>query len=574
MTLLFLIPARGGSKGFPGKNLALLGGLSLVARATRTATTVASEYPGSRVICSTDDASIAAEARAWGAETPFERPRNLATDEASSTSVAQHALAAIGGGFDAVVLLQPTSPLVEPKDIRAALSCFAESRAPVVSVCVSEHPVEWFHYLDADGRLRPVSPGEWVERRQASVPAYRPNGAVYVATPDQVRTGFWTPDTRGSVMPIERSVDIDTRRDLTLAAAWLAEQPTSRLTIAERHVGAGYPCFVIAEAGVNHNGQLNLALKLVDAAADAGADAVKFQTFRAAELATPLAPKAEYQERATGASESQLEMLKRLELSPSDHRTIGDHCRRRGVMFLSSPFDLQGGALLKSLGVPALKVSSGELTNLSLLRGLAALELPLIVSTGMATLRDVHAAVEAVALAGGAGLALLQCVSTYPADPRDTNLRAMATMAAAFGVPIGYSDHTVGVEVPLAAVALGACIIEKHLTLDRALPGPDHRASTEPAEFAALVSAIRHVEQAMGDGVKQPRPAERNTAQVARRSLVAATTIAPGARLTEDMVSSRRPGTGLAPSRLAELLGRTARQEIAEGTLLSIEMFV
>lgn len=345
------------------------------------------------------------------------------------------------------------------------------------------------------------------------------------------------------------------------------------MRIGERTIGPGHPCFVIAEAGVNHNGSLDLARRLIDAAIIAGANAVKFQTFRADRIATRDAPKAEYQKRASGASESQLDMLRRLELSLEDHRALATDCASGGITFLSSPFDEESADLLEDLGVPAFKVPSGELTNLPFLCYLARKARPLIISTGMATLSEVRVAVDAVRNAGCTEMALLQCTSSYPADPADSNLRAMATMASAFGVPIGYSDHTVGNEVALAAVALGACIVEKHFTLDRLLPGPDHLASAEPAGFAALVSGIRSVEAALGDGEKRPTASEFDTARVARRSLVAATTIPQGSPLTPEMVAARRPGTGLAPSRLPEILGRRAVREIPEATVLKPDMF-
>lgn len=343
--------------------------------------------------------------------------------------------------------------------------------------------------------------------------------------------------------------------------------------IGGRRVGSGCPCFVIAEAGVNHNGSLDMALQLVDAAASAGADAVKFQTFRADKIVTPDAPKAHYQMRATGDTESQLDMLRRLELDPAAHRTLAQRCAERELVFLSTPFDEESADLLEVIGVPAFKVPSGELTNLSFLRYLARKGLPLIISTGMATLDEVRVAVDAVHSAGCHEFSLLHCVSSYPADPADVNLRAMESMAAAFGVPVGYSDHTLGSEVPFAAVALGACIIEKHVTLDRSLPGPDHLASADPRDLASLVAGIRAIEAALGDGEKRPAASENGTARVARRSLVAARVIPAGAILTADMVVSKRPGTGMAPGRLSELTGRRALGEIAEGSMLAPEMF-
>lgn len=346
----------------------------------------------------------------------------------------------------------------------------------------------------------------------------------------------------------------------------------SPVDIGGRLVGPGQPCFLVAEAGVNHNGSVELARRLVDAAADAGADAVKFQTFVASRLVTAEAPKAEYQRQGTEPGESQYEMLRRLELSADAHRVLSGHAAARGILFLSTPFDGESADLLEELGVPAFKIASGELTNVPFLAHVARKGRPMIMSTGMASLEEVDAAVRVIREAGNPALVLLHCVSNYPADPADANLRALATMAGAFSVPVGYSDHTLGTQVALAAVALGACVVEKHLTLDRTLPGPDHRSSLEPAEFGALVSGVRVVERALGDGCKRPAASEAAIAAVARRSLVAAVDIPEGAILTGARIAVRRPGTGLPPGMLAQVVGRRAKRDIPVGTLLSFEM--
>ena len=344
------------------------------------------------------------------------------------------------------------------------------------------------------------------------------------------------------------------------------------IQVTSRLIGTGQPCFVIAEAGVNHNGSLDLARQLVEAAHAAGADAVKFQTFKAARLVTAAAPKAAYQQANTDAGESQLAMLQRLELSEADHRALLAHCGTRGIQFISTPFDEVSADLLAALNVPLFKLPSGELTNLPYLAHLARLNRPLIVSTGMSYLSEVEAAVRCFEANGNPPVALLHCVSNYPAAPSDVNLRAMATLASAFGVPIGYSDHTPGNEVTLAAVALGACIIEKHLTLDRNLPGPDHQASLEPDEFAAAVRGIRIVESALGTGRKAPAASEANTAAVARKSIVAARDLAAGETLDARAVAIMRPGTGLPPAMLPHLLGRRTRVRLAAGTLLTLDV--
>ncbi|MDP6086441.1 MAG: N-acetylneuraminate synthase [Nitrospinota bacterium] len=341
--------------------------------------------------------------------------------------------------------------------------------------------------------------------------------------------------------------------------------------ISGRMVGPGEPCLLIAEAGVNHNGSLERAQGLVEAAAAAGTDAVKFQTFKAEDVVSPSAPKAGYQKETTGGDESQLDMLKHLALPDDAFQSLYAECQSKGVLFLSTPFDEGSVDLLDALGVAAFKVPSGEITNLPFLSHIARRGRPLILSTGMATLEEVESALRTVRSAGNRDLILLHCVSRYPAPPSAANLRAMHTLAAAFDVPVGYSDHTLGIEVSLAAVALGACVIEKHFTLDKGLPGPDHRASVEPEEMAALVRGMRRVEAALGHGRKEPDPGEEEIAAVARKSLVAARDISAGTILSEDLVTIRRPGTGLLPAMRPQLIGRRVRCDIAAGDLLSLE---
>jgi N,N'-diacetyllegionaminate synthase len=570
MPILFLIAARGGSKSFPGKNIALLAGIPLVGRSIRTARASARTLPQSRIVCSTDDSAIARIAQEWGAEVPFLRPAYLATDEAKSLDVVRHALDVIGGESEAVVLLQPTSPLTELSDVLGALNLFWQTGGPVVSVCHTEHPPAWQFSMDYKTRLISRFPGIEAHQRQLAEPTYRPNGAVYIASSAQIREmGFWAPETRGFIMPAERSVDVDKAEDLEIAKAFLASRPIPYIEIAGRKVGPSHPCFIIAEAGVNHNGSIDMAMRLVDAAASAGADAVKFQTFRADRLVTQNAPKAAYQKDSTGKDESQYEMLSRLELDEGAYRTLKAYSEDHGLVFLSTSFEEMGANFLETLDIVAYKIPSGEITNLPFLTHVARKGRPMLVSTGMTTMDEVSRAVESIQDAGCKELVLLQCVSAYPADPTDANLTAMANLAGAFGVPVGYSDHTLGIEVALAAVALGACILEKHFTLDRSLPGPDHRASVEPEELTALVAGVRKVEVARGNGVKRPVNSELDTARVARKSLVAACDIPAGTILTEMMIVLKRPGTGLPLAMLPSLLGRKTKSYIKQGTLLS-----
>lgn len=322
---------------------------------------------------------------------------------------------------------------------------------------------------------------------------------------------------------------------------------------------------IIAEAGVNHNGELALALKLIEAAAVAGADLVKFQTFRAAALASALAPKAGYQNRNMPGQESQQAMLKRLELDAMMHEKLQRHCRACGIGFFSSAFDLQSIELLAALGLERWKIPSGEITNLPYLRKIGRFGQPVILSSGMSTLAEIEAALQVLQQAGTPRncVTVLHCNTEYPTPMRDVNLRAMLTIRDSCQVAVGYSDHTVGIEVAIAAVALGASVIEKHFTLDRTLPGPDHQASLEPDELKAMVSAIRNIEQALGDGCKQPSPSESGNVVIARKSIVAARAIHSGERFSEDNLAVKRPGGGLSPMCWDTVVGQHAVRDFA-----------
>lgn len=327
-------------------------------------------------------------------------------------------------------------------------------------------------------------------------------------------------------------------------------------------------CYVIAEIGVNHNGSTAVARELIDVAAQAGADAVKFQSFSADDLVTKNARKARYQSKNTGDDGSQHSMLAALELTESDFRDLMSHCVQRNIDFLSTPFGNEPADMLESIGVEAFKVSSGDLTHHPFLAHLAAKGLPIILSTGMATLAEVADALDVIDSSGTAPVALLHCVSDYPADPAACNLAAMDTMARAFGRPVGWSDHTQGVAVGYAAVALGARLIEKHITLDTHMDGPDHAASMEPVEFDAFVSGIRAIGRSIGDGIKRPHAAELETAKVARRSVVALRHLAAGSIVTREDVGILRPGTGVSPTLLDVVVGcRLARDVDADEPL-------
>lgn len=348
----------------------------------------------------------------------------------------------------------------------------------------------------------------------------------------------------------------------------------SQIKIAGQPVGSGYPAFVIAEAGVNHNGDTGMAHQLIDAAVKAGANAIKFQTFKTEHLVTKTADKATYQKDTTDAVESQYKMLKRLELMPEIHEQLITHCQDVGIIFLSTPFDEPSADLLEVLDVPAFKTPSGDITNLPYLAHIAGKGRPMIVSTGMSYLGEVETALRTIEAAGNPPVVVLHCVSSYPTLPPDVNLRAMHTMATAFNVSVGFSDHTIGMAIPLAAIALGACVLEKHLTLDKTLPGPDHQASMTPDELHTMIDGIREIEAALGDGCKRPTVDETKNAAVVRKSLVAAIDISSGQHLESDMIAIMRPGDGLQPALKPALIGRTAAQDIAAGTVLRYELLV
>ena len=329
---------------------------------------------------------------------------------------------------------------------------------------------------------------------------------------------------------------------------------------------------IIAEAGVNHNGDLEMARQLVAAAAAAGADIVKFQTFSARKLVTSGAAKAAYQIATTGNQEGQLDMIRKLELSRQDHEVLIDECRRHGIRFFSTAFDNDSFDMLMDLGLDQVKIPSGELTNLPLLRHMTRHGLPVMLSTGMATLGEVEAALEVIERNGTPRqlITVLHCTTEYPAPMEDVNLRAILSMNAAFGVEVGYSDHTPGIEIPVAAVALGATIIEKHFTLDCNLPGPDHKASLEPDRFKAMVDAIRNVETALGDGIKRPSASELKNKPIARKSLVAARHIRAGERFSAENLTAKRPGTGISPMQWDEVIGRVAVRDFQTDELIDL----
>ncbi|MEH7366222.1 N-acetylneuraminate synthase, partial [Priestia megaterium] len=327
-----------------------------------------------------------------------------------------------------------------------------------------------------------------------------------------------------------------------------------------------------AEMGVNHNGDMNLVRELIDKAAEAGVDAIKFQKFTTEDLVTVNAPKAKYQEATTSQDETQFQMLKKLELSTSQLKDLKNYADSKGILSFATPFDEKSVDFLEELEVQAYKIGSGDVTNLPLLRKVASKNKPLILSTGMSTLGEVEDAVNAVLSTGNQELVLMHCTSNYPTDLQDVNLKAMDTIAAAFGLPTGYSDHTMGITVSVAAVARGAVAIEKHFTLDRSLEGPDHAASLEPEELSKLVKEIRNVETCLGTAIKKPANSELEVKLVAQKSIVAATDIKKGQVITQDMLTFKRPSSGIQPKYVDLVVGRVATENIIKDSIITWEM--
>jgi sialic acid synthase SpsE/CMP-N-acetylneuraminic acid synthetase len=565
--VLFLVPARGGSERIPGKNLRHVAGIPLVGHAVRAARLAAAglEDAASLVVCSTDDAEIAAAALAWGADDVLDRPPALATSTASSIDVAIQALDTIegrGAPVQALVLVQPTSPLTHPDDLRGAVERFRGLDGRGVVSVTDTHPAAWHQGLAAGSdELAPV---------EAEDSDHVLTGAFYIADAARLRasrTFLERGTTVGAAVRPERSVDVDEPEDLVLAEALADARPVPPLSIGTARIGDGRT-WVIAEAGVNHNGDVGLAHRLVDAAAETGADAVKFQTFEPDALAAMGAPVAEYQRAEGTARGDQRDMLARLALPAEAWEALQQHATDRGLVFLSTPFDDTSADLLARLGVPAFKVGSGELTNVPFLVRLAGHGRPMLISTGMAEMHEVAQAVDAIRATGNLDLALFHCVSSYPAAPADANLRAIVTLRRAFSVPTGWSDHTPGIELPVAATALGASLIEKHMTLDRGMAGPDHATSLEPGEFARMVEAIRTTAAALGSGIKRPAASEAAIAAVARRSLHWRRSLAVGAGVEADDLVALRPGTGISPARVPTLVGRRLARGVSAGAMV------
>ena len=556
--IVAIIPARGGSKGIPRKNLVKVAGIPLIAYAIKQA--IESSYID-EVFVSTEDDEISDVSSYYGASI-IKRPIVLSKDSSSSIDVLRHAVNFIEDELnillDNIICLQATTPTRKIEDIDGAIKLFFEKEADsVVSVVESPHSYNpyWAKILDS-GQLRLLfKDKKRITRRQDLPQIFYHNGQIFITCKDRLMNDKdWY---QGKCLPyvcgLENFDNIDNYFELqhTEEKILSIRQHSSEnisIDFSGRKVGYNHPSFLIAEVGINHNGKLDLARELVDVASMAGVDAVKFQLFNPINVVTYSTPMAEYQKENLGTDLSQRDMLAEYVLSEKDLVILKNYTEKQGLIFLcTSHSGVEEYTKLDRMGVCAHKVGSGDLMNLSVLRYLASTKKPVIISTGMATLEEVHLVHAFMINAGNDKTVFLHCTTDYPCSFSDVNLNGMLTMKKELGCLTGYSDHTLGTEVPIMAVTLGACVIEKHITLDKSLPGPDHKASIEPAELKTMVEQIRNIELAFGSFSKEPTSKEMEVATVARKSLVYSRDLKKGSIIEEGDISVKRPGTGISP---------------------------
>lgn len=595
MFALGVILARAGSKGLPGKCVRPLHGRPLVSYAlehARSATRL------NDVILSTDCPQAKSIARDAGIAV-VDRPAPLATDTARVDDAARHAVEAWeqqhARRVDAVVILYANIPLRRDGLIDQVIEHLESSGADSVRTVapVSKQHPDWLHRLAGDRMQQYRENGAF--RRQDLEPLYYHDGAVLGVTRSALFTSagnangqaFLGNDRRAIVQSPKDTVDVDTAFDLRIAEALLSDRENERmdsrsapvtrdasLKIGSRQVGSGEPVYIIAEAGVNHDGDVQLATELVNAAADAGADAVKFQYFRTSELAVVAAPGAAYQHQACGATD-QHEMLSRLEFDRDKLMHISEHCRARDITLILTPFSHDLVPDLVELGSAAVKIASTDLTHHVLLTAAAATRLPIILSTGASTAAEIGRSVEYIhSLSAASRTALLHCVSCYPVPRASAQLGSIGALQSAFGLPVGFSDHTLDEDTGALAVAAGACILEKHFTLDRSRVGPDHAMSLNPQQLARYIARARDAWRCVGSPTfgQGVSALEQDVRTSARRSIVARHRIPCGSRITADSLAFKRPGTGISPERQPELMNRIARRDIEADCLISWDM--
>ena len=584
--IVAVIPARGGSKGVPKKNLKLLNGKPLIVYTIEAAVKCKLI---NRVICSTDDEEIATIAKEFGAEVPFLRPKELSTDTAHTPPVIEHTVNYLeekdGLKVDLVITLQPTSPLREHFHITEAINKFFQGDYDALISIKTGYPPWWMFKAEGDKLLPFASLGSGVNpynlERQQLPPAYEVNGAIYITKRDFLKreNSIISKDNCGFIiMDQETSLDIDTLTDFMVVEEVMKKKTAAKLEdnqevikIGNNIISKDGPTFIIAEAGANHNKDMSLAKKLIDAAVESGVDAVKFQTFKSESVVTKNTGMAEYQEKNTGIKESQQEMLKKLELNFESFIELKKYCDQKGILFLSTPHSPEAIDFLDDL-IPAYKIGSGDLTNLPFLEKIAKKNKPMILGTGMSTIEEIQEAVSAIKKIGNNQVILLHCTTSYPCPLENVNLNVLVTLKNKFNNIVGYSDHTISLDVPVVAVSMGAKVIEKHFTLDKNLPGPDHKASLNPSELKEMVLKIRNVEKYLGNYEKKPSEEEIEIAKIARKSIVAAKDIGCGEILTEDSLAIKRPGTGIKPKEIYSIVGQKSKFKIEKDTLISREM--
>jgi N,N'-diacetyllegionaminate synthase len=577
-----IIPARGGSVSVPLKNIKELNHRPLISYMVKAALAAKKV---DRVIVSTDHEKIAELARQYGAEVPFKRPADISED-VPTEMVIQHAINYLekkeNYHVDIVVTLQATTPLVTGIDIDNAVSRLVEKDVDSVVSVADIHEYPWWMMRYQNNNFVPFMEQDIkgdITVRQNLPKLFIPNGGIYVTRRDVVmkESRIYGKRCEAYVMPKERSNDIDDILDFRIIESIIKdenEKSIKDIAIGRKVIGKDKDVFIIAEAGVNHNGSLKLAKKLVDAACEAGVDAVKFQTFKAENLVTKEGKLAAYQKKNIGKEISQQDMLKKLELSKEDFIELKRHCDRKGIIFLSTPHSGNEDVdFLDSIGMPAYKIGSGDLTNLPFLEYVAQKNKPVILSTGMANLDEIDDAISSVRKFNNQKIIVLHCTTNYPCKPSDVNLNAMKTIEEACGVLAGYSDHTEGIMTPLVAVSMGAAVIEKHFTLDKTMDGPDHKASLEPAELKEMANQIKNIHAMLGSHIKTPTASEKEIMLGVRKSLVAARDLKQGHVITKDDIAIKRPGTGIRPKLLESLIGKKIAKNIQKDKIIGQEDF-
>jgi sialic acid synthase SpsE/CMP-N-acetylneuraminic acid synthetase len=579
-----IIPARGGSKGIPRKNIVDVAGKPLVAYTIEQG--LASKYIDG-VFVSTDDPEIKNVATIYGASI-IDRPADLTGDKSPTIDALRHGVSFLEKerniSADHIILLQATTPLRRVEDIDGAIALFFDQSADaVVSGVYAPHSFNpfWAKKI-TDGRLHLMFDSDKIITRRQDLPEiFWHNGQIYIAGKKLILShGDWYKENcLPYICPDDTFVNIDNPQDLMLAKKLILKkrrQMVSGITLnaGGKEIGYGKPCFIIAEAGVNHNGDIDLALRLVDAAAKAAVDAVKFQYFDPPNVTTSETGLAKYQRKKLGNGENQIEMLKKLALTESEIARLKTHAEEKGLVFMcTSHSGVKEFEILDRMGVVSHKVGSGDLLNLPVLRYLAGTGKLVILGTGMATMDEIKAAHRFLMREGCQQSIFLHCTTEYPCPFDRINMNALTRMMKELDCPVGYSDHSLGLEVPLMAVTLGACVLEKHFTLDRALPGPDHEASILPDELVRMVQQIRHVETARGTSEKMPTVGEDETAGIARKSIVYARDLSKGCVLDEGDIAVKRPGTGMSPLLFFEVIGKKIKKRVYKDQLVDPEDF-